>query len=1482
MKQPIKFSFTGCFLKIINPETMKKILFGLLCVLMSVGLLAQQAQKTTYTQQTSSKASITFTVEEYHLTPISLSGKDYTSIHFEKGVTTRKKGYAELPFLSTNIQIANNKNVDVKIVDTQYTDIVLDAPLKPSRGVIYRSQNRDEIPYTIDPASIKDEWYPNALVEQKEPFIIRDIRGTSIFVYPFQYNAVTQTLRVYSSVTVEITENDETPTNPLTSSRTKYFHEMNGIYQSLFINYNMERQDLTINEAGDILVITTSRDEQAIQPYVEWKKEKGYNVHVEVVATGTNVVNLIQEKYNENPDILYVQLVGDWPDIKVDAIGNAPMDPMAGCVVGTDVFPDICVGRFSASNPQEVSNQVNKTIQYEKNPQEGGQWYETAMGIASAEGAGKGDDNEVDKDHVQIIYDNRLDPFTYNGYFPNYDPGANPNEVANGINSGVSLINYCGHGSSTSWGTSGFNNGNIANLTNENRLPAIISVACLNGTYQNGEECFAEAWLRKPDGGAIATLMATIPQPWQPPMRGQDYMNDVLIGGYDYDNNPGSGINNNEQRTTFGSITANGMVLMYSESQGSEDLETIQTWVLFGDASVQIRTAPPAPITVSNNVILLGSSYATTVTSDGVPVANALVSISQEEHVYSGYTNENGEVTIENELEAGDVKLVVTAFNTQTIYETISCIPPEGPYVIYESSVLNDENGNGTLEYGESATMDLSMKNVGIEAANNVVVTLTSENEYVTITDEQATFETIPEGGSQTEEEAFSFEVAAHIPDGEKIHFDLLSTDGTDTWPSKFSITAYAPTIQVNGMAIDDASGNGNGRLDAGETVNLMVSVTNIGHAISQDIMAELSSSSPYISFDNTTATHGPIEMEESTTLTFTVHVDASTPIGTLANFVFNGSTGEYPFEKTFASTIGITVEDFETGDFSSFPWYFEGSGNWTITEGEVYEGSFSAQSANIGDNQNTSMAIDYEVIRDDTISFYYKISTEANYDIVRFYIDNNVIAEWSGEKEWTQFKAPVSQGAHTFKWDYSKDYMATAGSDCLWLDFIILPPEMRTIAYAGEDDYACDNEPYTLQPEVANYATLQWSTSGTGTFDDATQENASYTPSQEDLENGSVIITLEVTGNDTQQYTDEMTLSFGRTPTIEAGEDGHICEEESFELLATGTDYESVKWTSSGDGTFTNATALETTYVPGENDINNGSVTLSLMAFSGCGNVNDFTTLYLHDGPEMPAPVEGNSEVCANSQEQYTSEGSPNASSYRWSIKPSEAGTVEADNLTASVSWNAAFSGEAVLRIIATNDCGDTQSEMLFINVKALTLAPAAPMGADSVDTYVESSSPFTIQEIAGVTEYNFTLTPSEAGEVSWESTTATVQWNTAFKGTALLSACGINECGEGHYSESKQVIVYSSVGINERETANWEIYPNPAQNRLYVETANIEEATAILLYNTTGTKVMNVNVVKGVTTTLDISTLSNGIYFISIQTEGGNSAMKKVIINR
>ena len=82
-------------------------------------------------------------------------------------------------------------------------------------------------------------------------------------------------------------------------------------------------------------------------------------------------------------------------------------------------------------------------------------------------------------EHIDNIREDLLD-YTYTIVDQIYDPTATSVMVTEAINDGRSIVNYCGHGSPTSWGTTGFNNNNVNTLTNDNMLPFICSVACNN------------------------------------------------------------------------------------------------------------------------------------------------------------------------------------------------------------------------------------------------------------------------------------------------------------------------------------------------------------------------------------------------------------------------------------------------------------------------------------------------------------------------------------------------------------------------------------------------------------------------------------------------------------------------------------------------------------------------------------------------------------------------------------------------------------------------------------------------------------------------------------------------------------------------------------------------------------------------------------------------------------------------------------------
>ena len=131
--------------------------------------------------------------------------------------------------------------------------------------------------------------------------------------------------------------------------------------------------------------------------------------------------------------------------------------------------------------------------------------------------------------------------------------------------------------------------------------------------------------------------------------------------------------------------------------------------------------------------------------------------------------------------------------------------------------------------------------------------------------------------------------------------------------------------------------------------------------------------------------------------------------------------------------------EDFETADFSKFPWVNSGDGNWGITFLERYAGTYGAETGKINDNESATLRVSVECTSGD-ITFYRRISSEPACDYLKFYIDGVEKAKWSGMEDWDAVTFPVTAGTRTFKWTYSKDGSIARGSDAAWIDEIVFP----------------------------------------------------------------------------------------------------------------------------------------------------------------------------------------------------------------------------------------------------------------------------------------------------------------------------------------------------------------------------------------------------------------------------------------------------------
>tara|TARA_B110000196_G_scaffold113716_1_gene98889 strand:- start:1805 stop:7288 length:5484 start_codon:yes stop_codon:yes gene_type:complete len=169
-----------------------------------------------------------------------------------------------------------------------------------------------------------------------------------------------------------------------------------------------------------------------------------------------------------------------------------------------------------------------------------------------------------------------------------------------------------------------------------------------------------------------------------------------------------------------------------------------------------------------------------------------------------------------------------------------------------------------------------------------------------------------------------------------------------------------------------------------------------------------------------------------------------------------------FPYDSTMSvDTDGDGIADYTSpaafqGDFESGSlgggWTTSGSANWFAQSTTVISGFYSAESGDIGGNQDTWLTIDVNNMINDTdtdsdgipdmasISFAYSVSTEGNWDYFRFCVDTVTCSRLSGTQGWSGLVAGthtelVAAGNHTFHFVYFKDSIIDGNDDTVWLD---------------------------------------------------------------------------------------------------------------------------------------------------------------------------------------------------------------------------------------------------------------------------------------------------------------------------------------------------------------------------------------------------------------------------------------------------------------
>ncbi len=1017
-------------------------------------------------------------------------GGQYAEISAKDFSLTKDEGLPQLPYsqkiISVPLGASIQASVDVKSASSVNLNTRgINAQIIPAQASVAKCENVEDLPFAknieIYSANKSFKYQP---VTVNEIGILRGMRLFEVNFYPVEYNPVSGDIRVINSadVNVEFINGDIYATEELKAKTRSFMFE--GIYAQNIFNYYPSRSSLENYPLGYIIV-TPNQFLDTLEPFITWKQEQGYDVTVatteNIGSSTTAIKNYIQGIWDaatpDNPAPSYLLLVGDTPQIPAYA-GSTDSGHVTDLnyvrLSGTDYLPEMYYGRFSATSVAQLTPQVNKTLTYQKYEMADPSYLEKATLIAGVDSYyasthGNGTLNYGSDNYFNEAHD--LDVNTY--YYP--QSGNSAAAIVSDVSLGLGYLNYTAHGSETTWADPSFTIANINSLQNYGKYPVVVGNCCLTNHFNTGT-CFGEAWLRATNG-AVIYIGGTNSTYWD-----EDYW--WSVGHFtptstDSPTYAGTGFGmfdalfheHNEAfedwAHTAGAMVVTGNMAVQSSSSSRKNYYW-EIYSIMGDPSLMPYIGVPDAQNVDyTNTMLVGM---TSLNITAAPYSYA--ALSKDGQLLGTVLTDgsgNGTINFEAINVPGNVKLVVSHTDYQPFITDIEVVPAEGPFL-----VIDNQQITGNVAAGQELDLAFTIANVGVEAVSNVNVTLTSTDGNANIVNGATTIANIDAEATAQLASALEVTLADGLNHGEVVAFNLELASSDDTWNYQFALTAVGPHFIITDVTVNDGDNN---LLDPNETAELLICYQNNGSFVANNTIANLISTTPGITVTDTNIELGDIAVNASGQLAVTVETSAYMETGTMADFTTTfTSDNEVNSSDNFTLSVGLLFEDFESGDFSSdFNWNTPG---WTVVSSDAHQGSHSAKSNTISHNQSASMTVQMDDVTAGQISFWVKVSSEPGYDELTFYIDNVAQDTWSGTVAWQEVSYDVTDGNHTFKWEYDKDISMNEGSDCAWIDYIVFP---SAISEVGDPVIAVDMTEYDFGSVTTGETQFNISNTGQG-----------------------------------------------------------------------------------------------------------------------------------------------------------------------------------------------------------------------------------------------------------------------------------------------------------------------------------------------------------------------------------------------------------------
>ncbi len=208
---------------------------------------------------------------------------------------------------------------------------------------------------------------------------------------------------------------------------------------------------------------------------------------------------------------------------------------------------------------------------------------------------------------------------------------------------------------------------------------------------------------------------------------------------------------------------------------------------------------------------------------------------------------------------------------------------------------------------------------------------------------------------------------------------------------------------------------------------------------------------------------------------------------------VFENTDTGFTRQRTARLTVAIPL--CEAADACELAWTTGGHAPWFAQFDMTHDGVDAAQSGDINDDQESWMQTTVE--GPGNLAFWWKVSSEANFDFLEFYF-NDALLDWiDGNVDWHEMNYRIPAGPHTLRWRYAKDGSVSTGADCGWVDLVSFSASIPADAYDHAGNYTpgtFSNRsnggtgylPWTLIADAGASAILDSSTNGSGDIDSA------------------------------------------------------------------------------------------------------------------------------------------------------------------------------------------------------------------------------------------------------------------------------------------------------------------------------------------------------------------------------------------------------------